>query len=163
MPRAACGVENPSQPECCRTSASVIEGTVFVSVSELPPRGGDEYVPIIKSAPIAFIGGNIFVYRGRFEIPLAAAISHTYRAGQFLRLNRVGEAVAEGQTAVELAPSDPRTHLSLGLALIRAGQKVDARRELETAIKLAKPNPVFRNAEVRAQQEIGRLNQMVNY
>ncbi len=136
----------------------VIEGTVFISVNELPPRGGDEYVPIAQSAPIAQIGGNIFVYRGRFEIPLAAAISHTYRVGQFLRLNCVDEALAEGRTAVELAPADPRTHLSLGLALIRAGQKDAARRELETAIELAKPNPVFRNAEVRAQQEIERLN-----
>ncbi len=135
----------------------VIEGTVFVSTSDLPPRGGDEYVPIAKSTPIAFIGGNTFVYRGRFEIPLAAAMSHAYRAGQFLRSNRSEEAVAEGRKAVELAAYDPRTHLSLGLALIRAGQKDEARRELQMTIELAKPNPVFRNAEVRAQQEIKRL------
>jgi hypothetical protein len=136
----------------------VIEGTVFVSVNELPPRGGDEYVPIAQSAPIAFIGGNTFVFRGRFEIPLAAAISRTYRVGQFLRMNRVDEAIAEGLKAVELAPSDPRTHLSLGLALVRAGQKDEARRQFEKTIELAKPNSVFRNQEVRAQQEIERLN-----
>ena len=135
----------------------VIEGTVLVSVNELPPRGGNEYVPIAQSKPIAQIGGNIFVYRGRFEIPLAAAISRTYRVGQFLRLNRVEEAVAEGQTAIELAPGDPRTHLSLGLALIRAGQKDEARRELETTVELAKPNPVFRNLEVLARQELEKL------
>ena len=135
----------------------VIEGTVLVSVNELPPRGGDEYLPIAQSEPIAFIGGNIFVYRGRFEIPLAAAISHTHRAGQFLRLNRVEEAVAEGRKAVEFGSGDPRTHLSLGLALVRAGQKDEAQRELETAIELAKPNPAFRNAEGRARQEIERL------
>ncbi len=136
----------------------VIEGTVLVSVNELPPRGGNEYVPIAQSEPIAFIGGNVLVYRGRFEIPLASAISRTYRVGQFLRLNQVNEAVAEGRAAVELAPADPRTHLSLGLALIRAGQKDEARREFEIVIELAKPNPVFRNAEVRALQEIERLN-----
>ena len=136
----------------------VIEGTVLVSVNELPPRGAGEYVPIAQSEPIAFIGGNVLVYRGRFEIPLAAAISRTHRVGQFLRLNQVNEALTEGRAAVELAPADPRTHLSLSLALIRAGQKDEARRELETAIELAKPNPVFRNAEVQARQEIARLN-----
>ena len=135
----------------------VIEGTVFVSVNELPPRGADEYVPIAQSAPIALIGGNIFVYRGRFEIPLATAISHTYRVGQLLRSNRVDEAVVAGRKAVELASADPRTHLSLGLALIRAGHRDEARRELEKALELAQPRPVFRNAAVRARQEIERL------
>jgi tetratricopeptide (TPR) repeat protein len=136
----------------------VIEGTVLVSVNELPPRGATEYLPIAQSQPIALIGGNIFVYRGRFEIPLAAAISHTYRAGQFLRLNRVDEAVAEGREAIALAPGDPRTHLSLGQALVRGGQNDEGRRELEQAIELAKPQSVFRNVEVRAQQELRRLN-----
>jgi hypothetical protein len=135
----------------------VIEGTVFVSVNELPPRGGDEYVPIAQSEPIGFLGGNILVYRGRFEIPLAAAISHAHRAGQFLRLNAVTEAVAEGRKAVELGANDPRTHLALGLALVRNGQKDEARREFETAVELAKPNPVFRNQEVRARQELEKL------
>lgn len=135
----------------------VIEGTVLVSVNELPPRGGNEYVPIAQSKPIAQIGGNIFVYRGRFEIPLAAAISHTYRVGQFLRLNQVQEAVADGRRAIELAPYDSRTHLSLGIALARAGQKDEARRELETTVELAKPNPVFRNVEVLARQELEKL------
>lgn len=134
-----------------------IEGTIFVSVNELPPRGGDEYVPIAQSEPIDFIGGNTFVYRGRFEIPLAAAMSHAYRAGQFLRSNLLEKAVAEGRRAVELGARDPRAHLSVGLALIRAGQTGEARREFEIVIELAKPNSVFRNAEVRAQQEIKRL------
>jgi hypothetical protein len=135
----------------------VIEGTVLVSISELPPRGRGEYMPIAQSEPIAFIGGNTLVYRGRFEIPLAAAMSHAYRAGQFLRVNQTEEALAEGRRAVELGGDDPRTHLALGLALARTGQKTEARSELEAAIELAKPDPAFRNAEVRAQQELQKL------
>ena len=80
----------------------VIEGTVLVSVNELPPRGGNEYVPIAQTAPIAFIGGNIFVCRGRFEIPLASAISHRYRAGEFLRSNRVDEARTKVDSLIPL-------------------------------------------------------------
>jgi len=136
---------------------AIIEGTVFVSVNELPPRGGDEYVPIAQSTPIAFIGGNTWVYRGRFEIPLASAISHSYRAGQLLRFNRIDEAVQEGRTATELAPGDPRTHLSLAMALVRTGQRDEARRELEKTIELSRPSAVFRNVEVRAQLELDRL------
>ncbi|MBA2525635.1 MAG: glycosyltransferase family 39 protein [Pyrinomonadaceae bacterium] len=137
----------------------VIEGTVLLGVLSLPPRGGNEYVPITQSQPIAQIGGSVFVYRGRFEIPLAAALSHAERANQFVRLKRFEEAVADGRKAIELAPNDSRTHLSLGIALARAGQKDEARREFETTIEVAKLNPsLFRNAEVRAQQEIERLN-----
>lgn len=135
----------------------VIEGTVFISVNELPPRGADEYVPVAQSPPVAFIGGNVLVYRGRFEVPLAAAVSRAHRVGQLLRMGRVDEAGAEGRLAAGLAPDDPRTHLSLGLALSRAGQPEEARRELETAVRLAAPRPVFRNQEVRARQELDRL------
>lgn len=135
----------------------VIEGTVLMSVNELPPRGGEEHAPIAKSEPIALIGGNILVFRGRFEIPVAAAMSRAYRSGQFLRINEIERAVAEGQTAVEFAPDDSRTHLALGLALLRAGQKEAARREFEKTIELAKNKPAFRLAEVRAALELERL------
>ena len=136
----------------------VIEGTVLISANELPPRGWLEYVPITQQgAPVAFIGGNTLVYRGRFEIPLAAAMSHAYRSGQFLRIDRLEEALAEGRRAVELGGDDPRTHLALGLALVRAGQKDEARKVLATAAELSKTSPFFRNAEVRAQLELERL------
>ena len=135
----------------------VIEGTVFVSVNELPPRGAGEYAPFAQSEPVALIGGTTFVYRGRFEVPLAAAMSHAYRSGQFLRLRQTEEAIAEGRRAVELGGGDPRTHLALGLALVRAERRDEARREFETVRELAKSEPAFRNAEVRAAQELERL------
>ena len=135
----------------------VIEGTILLSISTLPPRGGPEYLPIAQSEPIAQIGGSIFVYRGRFEIPLAAALSHAVRVEQLVRLNRFEEALADGRTAVELAPDDPRTHLACGIALARSGQTGEARREFETVVELAKSNPVFRNVEVRAEQELEKL------
>ncbi len=133
----------------------VIEGTVLVSVNELPPRGSNEYLPIEQLKPVAQIGGNIFVYRGRFEVPLAAAISRAARAQEFTRLNRLEEAIAEGRKAVELAPDDPRPHLALGVALARAGQRDEARRELTAASKLVESNSaLFLNVGLRAQQEL---------
>ena len=71
--------------------------TILLSVIEVPPRGGDEYVPITKSEPIAFIGANTYVYRGRFEVPLASAISRVHRSAYFLRMNQIDDAIAEAQ------------------------------------------------------------------
>ena len=140
----------------------VVEGTIFLSVASFPPLGGDEYAPIIKTEPIAQIGGSIFVYRGRFEIPLVAALSYAGRADQFIELDRLDEAVADGQKAVELAPDDPRPHLALAFAL-RENKKTDeARRELETSIKLAEANPsmVFEWTKFQAQGALRRLESM---
>ncbi len=137
----------------------VIEGTVLLSVTTLPPRGDEEFLPIAQSQPIAQIGGSIFVYRGRFEVPLAAALSHARRAEQLVRLNRFEEALTDGRKAVELAPNHPRTHLWLGIALARIGQKDEARREFEMAIRFVEANPsLFRNVELRARQELKRLD-----
>jgi hypothetical protein len=135
----------------------VIEGTVILSVIELPPRGGDEYLPISKSEPIAFIGGNTLVYRGRFEVPLVAAMSRVHRSGYFLRINDVEQAIGEARQAAELGPEDPRTHLALGLALARGAQKEEAKSELQKAAKLAEADVRFRNQEVWAKRELARL------
>ncbi|HQU85064.1 MAG TPA: phospholipid carrier-dependent glycosyltransferase [Pyrinomonadaceae bacterium] len=137
----------------------VIEGTILVSVNELPPRGGDEYVPLLKSQPVALIGGNILVYQGRFEVPLAAAMSHAYRSGQFLRLGQTENAIAEGEKAVALGGEDPRPHIALGVALVRVGQKDAARAEFQKALELARKNiGTFRTQEVRAALELERLD-----
>jgi tetratricopeptide (TPR) repeat protein len=135
----------------------VIEGTVVLAEREIPPSSGDEYVPIAQSEPIAFIGGNTFVYRGRFEIPLAAAISRVHRSNHFLRVNDIDQAIAEARLAIEFAPNDPRTHLAIGLALSRTEQKDEARRELETAADLARTDSRFRNVEVWAKQGLEKL------
>lgn len=135
----------------------VIEGTVFLSSNELPPQGADDYTPIAAAEPEALIGGGILVYRGRFEIPLAAAMSHVHRSGAFLRRGQVDDAIAEARRAIELYNEDPRPHLALGLALVRAGSKHEARSEFQTAVRLSAGKPVFRNPEVRAQQELAKL------
>lgn len=136
----------------------VIEGTIVLNERDVPPLGGDEYAPVAKSEPIAFIGGNIFVYRGRFEVPLAAAMSRIHRCGYFLRVNEMDQAITEGRQATELGPHDPRTHLALGVALARSGQNAEARSELEKAAELAKAEVRFRNHEVWARQELERIN-----
>ena len=114
-------------------------------------------MPITKSEPIAFIGGNIFVYRGRFAVPLAAAMSRVHRSGYFLRVNEVDQAITEGREAAELGPNDPRTHLALGLALARSAQKEEARSELDKAAELASQMCGFEMRKSGARQELVRM------
>ncbi|MDI1240345.1 MAG: hypothetical protein PSX80_00305, partial [bacterium] len=137
----------------------VVEGTIFLSVATFPPLGGDEYQPILKTEPVAIIGGSIFVYQGRFEVPLVAAMSYAGRADQLIELGRLDEAVADGQKSVELAPNDPRPHLLLGAAFALINRPDEARRELETSIKLAEANPsmVFEWTKFQAQNALRRI------
>lgn len=137
---------------------SVIEGTVLLSRTVLPPRGTEAYLPVAQSQPVAQIGGSVFVYRGRFEIPLASAASYAARANQLTELKRFDEAVADARKGIEIAPQAVQPHFALGLALSGSGQKEEARQALETAIGLMQSNPaLYRNAEIRARRELERL------
>ena len=150
FPRLAVPLTDPVPP--------VIEGTVLVNVANLPPRGGNEYAPMTLQKPIAQIGGSVLVYRGRFEVRLAAAISYVQRANELIRLNRINEAIADARKAVELADYDPRPHLALGYALLRAGNRDAARVEFETVDVTARSNPLlFRNEGARARLELEKL------
>ncbi|MDQ4122309.1 MAG: glycosyltransferase family 39 protein [Acidobacteriota bacterium] len=138
---------------------SIVEGTILLSVALLPPVGGNEYLPVIANEPVAQIGGSIFVYRGRFELQLASALSYVARAEHIARLNRFEEAVDDARTAIKLVPDDARMHLALGTVLKGANQKDEAKRELETAIRLAQSNPaIFGQTEMRARAELAELN-----
>ena len=136
----------------------VIDGTVLISVNNLPPRGGPEYLALAQTEPIAQIGGTVFVYRGRFELPLAAGLNQIVRANFLASKSEFDEAIAEANKATELAPGDPRIHLGIGLILVRAGRPAEAHREFEMTIELAKAEPaLFRGVEVRATQELQKL------
>lgn len=150
FPRASVPLSDPIPP--------VIEGTVLVNVANLPPKGGNEYVPMTLQKPVTRIGGSIFVYRGRFQVRLASALSHAQRADELVRLGRIDEAVAEGRHAVELADYDPRPHLALGLALLRLGNKSEAKTEFEAALETGRADlGLFRNINARARHELRQM------
>jgi tetratricopeptide (TPR) repeat protein len=123
-----------------------------------PPRGGEAYLPIIQSGPVDRINASLFVYRGRFEIPLLSALSHIDRSEVLIRYKRFDEAIRDAQVAVGLAPLDPRMHLALGLAYGAAGRNDEAKREFAEAIQNVQGNPLFRNIELRARRELSKLN-----
>lgn len=135
-----------------------IDGTLLISVSNLPPRGGPEYATLLEMEPFAQLGGTILVFKGRFELPLVAAFSHSVRASWLTREGRAEEAVIEAMEGARLAPNDPRVYFHLGSAYAASGRAVEARTAFENTIKLATMNPgLFRNWEVRANSELGKL------
>jgi tetratricopeptide (TPR) repeat protein len=120
----------------------VIDGTVLVSAGDLT---GFEFGPaplnpyeIFKSAkPVDVIQHGIYVYQGRFEIPLAAGLSHAQKAQNFLAANNSAAAFDEAQQAVQLAPDSVPTNQAMGDALAAQNRRDEARPYYEKALHLA--------------------------
>jgi len=110
----------------------VIEGTVLVSTEALRPLETEfegALAPIAKAEPVGMLGGSILVYRGRFEIPSAAALTYIQRGRQLRRSGRLDEAIADFREALKLSPNDPGAPLYLDSALAARGWKVLAARQ----------------------------------
>ena len=139
----------------------VIEGTILVSTGAAPPFRGKDYISITENAqPIAQIGGSVFVYRGRFEVPLAAAASHAERADFFVKHKRFENAIVDAREALKLIPDDPKIHLNLGIALAETGQTEDARAEIETAFEITRREPLMHNTRLKVEAEMERLKEI---
>jgi 4-amino-4-deoxy-L-arabinose transferase-like glycosyltransferase len=137
----------------------VIEGTIFVSTTAVSPRFGNTFEVFRGVEPIDIIGGSVFVYKGRFDVRLAAAVSHASRAQHRLDRNQPEEAVAEARQAVSLGPEDPRNHLALALALRSTGETDEARDELHKTIQVTESDPAaWRREKNRAEKELQKLN-----
>jgi hypothetical protein len=120
-----------------------IDGPVLISASnlssvELGPGSLDPYGQFKRLTPTAVIEHGIFIFDGHFDIPLAAALSKTQKARNFLQNNEPEKALAEAQEAVKLAPDSVTTQLVLGDTLQDMGDTEQARVLYEKALELAK-------------------------
>ncbi|HEY0705118.1 MAG TPA: hypothetical protein VGD60_20300, partial [Candidatus Acidoferrales bacterium] len=120
----------------------VIDGTVLVSAGDLagfefgpPPLNPYEVFKTTK--PIDVIQHGIYVYQGRFEIPLAAALSHAQKAQNFLADKNLTAALDEAQQAVQLAPDSVPTNQAMGDALAAQNRPAEARPYYERALHAA--------------------------
>jgi tetratricopeptide (TPR) repeat protein len=83
------------------------------------------------------IDSSVFVFEGRFEIPLAAALAHAQKAGVFLAGKRLPEALQEAQQAMALAPNSAEVNAQMGNVLDALGRREEARAYYTTALQLA--------------------------
>jgi hypothetical protein len=88
--------------------------------------------------PDAIIAGSVLVFKGNFDLPLAAAQSHAGLAASLLYQHKPVEALAETQTAAELAPDSPEMQTDLCRLLMMMGRKAEAAQPCQRARELAR-------------------------
>jgi len=120
-----------------------INGPVLISASNLSgvefgPGSLDPYGQFKLLKPTAVIDRGVFVFDGKFDLPLVAAISKAQKAQNLAQAKQLEQAFQEAQAAVALSPDSINTQLALGDILREMGQPQQARACYEKALQLAK-------------------------
>ena len=122
---------------------TAIDGPVLISTSNLSgvefgPGVLNPYDQFKRITPTAVIDHGIFVFDGRFELPLASSFSRIQKAHGHLEAKEVEQALNEAQVAVMLAPDSIGSQLVLGDVMNAMGQTEQARAAYEKALSLAR-------------------------
>ena len=139
-----------------------ISGTVLISATDLSPAlwGPGELNPYVQfqhRVPDGSIANGIFVFRGEFDVPMAAAAYHANAAFMLLNATKptaaqFSEAVSEAEAATRLAPDLCIFCFDiLGDALTRLNRKDEAHAAYQQALTLAERiHPEFQIDEIAA-------------
>lgn len=136
-----------------------IDGPVLVSASNLSglefgPGSLDPYGQFKLLQPTTVIDHGVFVFDGKFDMSLAAAISKAQKAQNLAAEKQMDQALREAEAAVALAPNAIQAQLALGDVLRASGQTEQARARYEKALELAKTiEPGFQIRSVPAIEE----------
>ena len=120
-----------------------IDGPVLISSSNLSglefgPGSLNPYIQFKQLKPTTVIDRGVFVFDGKFDVPLASAISKVQKAGNLAQAKQLDQALQEAQAAVAVAPDSIHTQLALGDILLALGQPQQARASYEKALELAR-------------------------
>ena len=136
-----------------------IDGPVLVSASNLSglefgPGSLDPYGQFKKLQPTAVIDRGVFVFDGKFDVPLVAAITRSQKAQNLAGAKQFDEALKEAEAAVALAPDSIQPQLAMGDILLALGRTQEARTRYEKALELAKTiEPEFQIRSVPSIEE----------
>lgn len=139
-----------------------ISGTILISATEAEgllwgPDVLNPYEVFKQRRPDALIGNVVLVYSGTFDVPLLAAHSRVQAAYGLLQEHKMGEAIAEAQSAVRLAPDSAKINAALAQVLMAAGQKTEGQRALATAIHLARTiHPDFQAQLIHSIEQLSQ-------
>ena len=120
-----------------------IDGPVLISAANLSgfefgPGSLDPYDQFKRLSPTAVIDRGVFVFDGRFDLPLAAAIRKAQKAQNLVQAKQLEQALHEAQAAVALAPDSIQAQLALGDVLREMGRVEGARARYDKSLELAK-------------------------
>ncbi len=120
----------------------VIEGPVFISASdlagyELGSNILNPYRNFQQLRPSAVIEHGVFVFDGKFEVPLACALGHVQRSQLALEHQQFEDALAEAQSAVKAAPEFMQPQMMLGDVLAAMHRDPEAHAAFQKALDVA--------------------------
>lgn len=120
-----------------------IDGPVLISAANLSgfefgPGSLDPYDQFKRLSPTAVIDRGVFVFDGKFDLPLAAAIRKAQKAQNLVQSKQLEQALHEAQAAVALAPDSIQAQLALGDVLREMGRVEEARARYDKSLELAK-------------------------
>jgi Flp pilus assembly protein TadD len=87
--------------------------------------------------PVASIDYGVFVYKGTFAVPQAAALSRAQHVGQLLQQHHPNQALALAREAVQIDPTDLSAQSALANAALATHHTNEARTALHAAIQAA--------------------------
>jgi hypothetical protein len=119
-----------------------IDGPVLISAGvlsgyEFGPGELNPYDQFTGLRPTAVIEHGVFVFDGHFDIPLASALNHLTQSRLQEKAGHMDEAMAEAQTAVQLAPNSLQTQARLGFLLLKSGRQDEGQQTLQRALTIA--------------------------
>ena len=122
---------------------ATIKGAVLISAGDLSgcewPSGKlNPYLSFQPLRPNEVIDHSVFIYRGTFAMPAAAAMAAAQQSESMLTQNQPAAALALARTAIKIAPSDLFAQTVLGDAEAASGDKQSAKTAWQAAIRDAK-------------------------
>ena len=122
---------------------AVFDGTVIMSAGDLsgcewPAASLNPYDAFRRAKPEETIDHAVMIYRGRFDLAQAAALSRAQNATEAVGKGDAARALALAEDAVAIDPSSILGHEARGDALAAMGRKEEARQEWDTALREAR-------------------------
>ncbi len=119
---------------------ATVSGTLLISQGDLNgfeygTRVRNPYQPLMGRTPDAVIDDGVFVFRGSFYLPDAAAIAPTQRAVRALKAEDAAGAVSEARKALALSPGNFDALLILADSLTAQGDAPGGREALQQAMQ----------------------------
>jgi 4-amino-4-deoxy-L-arabinose transferase-like glycosyltransferase len=122
---------------------AVIEGTVLLSAGDLsgcewPAASLNPYDTFRRAKPEETVDDAVMIYRGRFDMTQAAALSRAQNANEATRKGNAAGALALADEAITIDPSSILGHEARGDALAAMARKKEAQQEWNAALREAR-------------------------
>jgi hypothetical protein len=119
-----------------------VDGPVFISATEVSRTFWradwvNPYLSFQRRPPTALIADSILVYDGKVDLSEVSALTHENLATRLMAEQKFDQALAEAQTAVEVAPNWPITHETRSAILSSMGRSAEALDEIKKANMMA--------------------------